>query len=94
MFLLGEAESEARARALLETYQSFSATNKSLDTVRDFWHDTLGGVQIETPSPVLDLMVNGWLAYQNLACRVWGRSAYYQSGARSASAISSRTPPR
>ena len=42
--------------------------------------ETLGGVQIETPSPALDLMVNGWLAYQNLACRVWGRSAYYQSG--------------
>jgi N,N'-diacetylchitobiose phosphorylase len=40
----------------------------------------LAGVQIATPSPVLDLMVNGWLAYQNLSCRMWGRSAYYQSG--------------
>ena len=80
LFLLGEAESEVRARALLETYASFSTANASLDTVRAFWHDTLCGVQIETPSPVLDLMVNGWLAYQNLACRVWGRSAYYQSG--------------
>ncbi|MDQ2766394.1 MAG: glycosyl transferase, partial [Gemmatimonadota bacterium] len=80
LFLLGEAESEARALSLLKTHQSFAATNKSLDTAREFWRDTLGGVQIETPSPVLDLMVNGWLAYQNLACRVWGRSAYYQSG--------------
>ena len=79
-FLLGEAENETRARSLLYTYDNFASINKSLDTVRAFWRDTLGGVQIETPSPALDLMVNGWLAYQNLACRVWGRSAYYQSG--------------
>jgi len=80
VFLLGEAENESRAHSLLESYENFATINKSLDIVRDFWHETLGSVQIETPSPVLDLMVNGWLAYQNLACRVWGRSAYYQSG--------------
>ena len=79
-FLLGEAENEERARALLRSYGKFPAINQSLDEVRAFWQETLGGVQIETPSPALDLMVNGWLAYQNLACRVWGRSAYYQSG--------------
>ncbi len=79
-FLLGEAENETRALSLLRTYETLASINASLDTVRDFWRDMLGGVQIETPSPALDLMVNGWLAYQNLACRVWGRSAYYQSG--------------
>jgi cellobiose phosphorylase len=40
----------------------------------------VSAVQVQTPSPELDLMVNGWLAYQNLACRVWGRTAFYQSG--------------
>jgi N,N'-diacetylchitobiose phosphorylase len=79
-FLLGEAENEKRARSLLFAYGKFPAINESLDEVRAFWQETLGGVQIETPSPALDLMVNGWLAYQNLACRMWGRSAYYQSG--------------
>ena len=79
-FLLGEAESEKRARSLLATYGDIASVNTALDTVRAFWHDLLGGVQIETPSPVIDLMVNGWLAYQNLSCRMWGRSAYYQSG--------------
>ncbi|HEY2896033.1 MAG TPA: hypothetical protein VGJ12_02765, partial [Gemmatimonadaceae bacterium] len=79
-FLLGEADTEERARALLRAYGNFPAISHSLNEVRAFWQETLGGVQIETPSPALDLMVNGWLAYQNLACRVWGRSAYYQSG--------------
>src|SRR5450432_1988542 len=78
--LLGEAENETRALSLLRTYENFATINESLDIARAFWHDMLGGIQIETPSPVLDIMVNGWLAYQNLACRVWGRSAYYQSG--------------
>jgi N,N'-diacetylchitobiose phosphorylase len=78
--LLGEAENETRARSLVHTYDNFPSINASLDAACAFWRDTLGGVQIETPSPALDLMVNGWLAYQNLACRVWGRSAYYQSG--------------
>ncbi len=80
VLLLGEAENETKARSLLHTYGNLGTINKSLDTARDFWRDMLGGVQIETPSPALDIMVNGWLAYQNLACRVWGRSAYYQSG--------------
>ena len=78
--LLGESESEARARALIAEYSSLPGIAQALVDVRHFWHDLLGSVQIETPSPALDLMMNGWLTYQNLACRVWGRSAYYQSG--------------
>ena len=78
--LLGEAENEKRARSLLRTYGNLAAVSVALETVREFWRSLLGEVQIETPSPALDLMVNGWLAYQNLSCRMWGRSAYYQSG--------------
>jgi N,N'-diacetylchitobiose phosphorylase len=79
-FLLGEAEDEAAARALLACYADADAVGRALGEARAFWADTLAAVQVATPSPELDLMVNGWLAYQNLACRVWGRSAFYQSG--------------
>jgi cellobiose phosphorylase len=40
----------------------------------------LGVVTVETPDRALDLLVNGWLLHQVVACRVWGRSAFYQSG--------------
>src|SRR5207253_1308433 len=40
----------------------------------------LSAAQVETPSPALDVMVNGWLLYQDVGCRLWGRSAFYQSG--------------
>ena len=43
------------------------------------WHDRLSRVQIRTPDQALDVMVNRWLLYQTLACRLWGRTAFYQS---------------
>jgi cyclic beta-1,2-glucan synthetase len=48
--------------------------------VRAYWDDTLGAVRIETPEPALDALANGWLMYQTIACRMWARSGYYQSG--------------
>jgi len=79
-FLLGEAENEAAARALLAKYRAPGATAAALEEARRFWTETVGAVQVRTPSAELDLMVNGWLAYQNLGCRIWGRTAFYQSG--------------
>jgi N,N'-diacetylchitobiose phosphorylase len=48
--------------------------------VTGFWTDLTDALRVETPSPAIDLMLNGWLTYQNLACRQWARSAFYQSG--------------
>ena len=79
-FLLGEAGSQAEARALLERLRAPGAVERALREVQGFWRDTLSAVQVETPVPALDLVLNGWLAYQNLSCRIWGRSAFYQSG--------------
>ena len=79
-FVLGEAESEAAALALAERLAAPGAVQSELDTVRAFWAGLCGAVRIETPEPALDLLANGWLLYQDLACRMWGRSAFYQSG--------------
>ncbi|HUI27540.1 MAG TPA: hypothetical protein VL403_15770, partial [Candidatus Kryptonia bacterium] len=79
-FLLGEAADRDGARAVCERYRQPRAIARALQDVRAFWADTLSAVQVHTPSPALDLMLNGWLLYQTLSCRLWGRSALYQSG--------------
>ncbi len=78
--VLGEATDAAEARALIERYRQPEAVQRALQTVRELWSATLTAVQVETPSPALDLMLNGWLLYQTLSCRLWARTAFYQSG--------------
>jgi cyclic beta-1,2-glucan synthetase len=78
--MLGEAEGTERVQEIVRAYQDLGVANEALVEMRAFWADLVSGLQVETPSSALDLMVNGWLTYQNLSCRVWGRSAFYQSG--------------
>jgi len=79
-FLLGETRTRADARALVARYRRPGAIDEALAAVQLFWRETLSAVSVETPAPGLDVMLNGWLLYQDLACRIWARSAFYQSG--------------
>ncbi len=79
-FLLGQAEHREGSLELCARLRSPATIQAALDEVRAFWRETLSAVRVETPSPAMDLMLNGWLSYQNLSCRMWARSAFYQSG--------------
>lgn len=79
-FLLGEAPNRGAAAALIRQLGQSGQVQQAFDQTRAFWRDTVSAIEIETPSRELDLLVNGWLVYQNLSCRMWGRSAYYQPG--------------
>jgi cyclic beta-1,2-glucan synthetase len=79
-FLLGEAASATAAQDLLDRYTEIGTIDAALAASRAHWLGGVAGIQIETPSRALDLMTNAWLPYQTLACRIWGRSAFYQSG--------------
>ncbi len=79
-FLLGQTDERAAALDLVARYREPGAVEAALGAVRGFWKDTLSALQVETPAPEIDLLANGWLLYQDLACRMWGRTAFYQSG--------------
>jgi cyclic beta-1,2-glucan synthetase len=78
VFLLGEAATDVEARGLVARYRT-ADLDAVLAEVTRYWDDTLGAVQVTTPDRSMDLMLNGWLLYQALACRVWARSAFYQA---------------
>ncbi len=77
-FVLGDADSTQAAQDLVRRYRD-ADPDKVLAQVREHWDDVLDTVQVKTPDRALDIMVNDWLLYQSLGCRVWARSAYYQS---------------
>ena len=80
VFLLGEAEGTEAARVLIRRYRDERNPEVVLQDVRSLWNDVLETVQIRTPDRALDLLANRWLLYQVQSCRIWGRSAFYQSG--------------
>ncbi len=80
VFLLGEADSEGDALQLVHHYSDPAAAEQERRNVRESWDRRLTVVQVHTPDPETDAMLNRWLLYQSLSCRIWARSALYQSG--------------
>src|SRR3989442_603801 len=79
VFLLGEAATRDEARDLIARYRTRDG-DAVLRAVEKRWDDVLGAVQVKTPDRSMDMLLNRWLLYQTLACRVWARSAFYQAG--------------
>jgi len=80
VFLIGEGESIQEIENTISQFRELSKVKESFDEVLAYWDDLLGAIEVRTPDAALDTMVNRWLLYQSLACRVWARSAFYQSG--------------
>jgi cellobiose phosphorylase len=80
VFILGAGQGARDAINLVNRFRGAEAARGALEAVWQYWKHTLGAVQIETPNPSLNVLANGWLMYQTLACRLWARNGYYQSG--------------
>jgi cyclic beta-1,2-glucan synthetase len=80
VFRLGMGATWGDAVALAVRSRGSQAAHDALDAVRSHWLATLGGIQVQTPAPEVDVLANGWLLYQTIACRFLARSGYYQSG--------------
>ena len=78
VFLLGEAATAAEAQSLIASYRG-ADLDAVFRKVVQHWDDVLGTVQVSTPDRSMDIMLNRWLLYQTLVCRMWARSAFYQA---------------
>ncbi|MCX5903468.1 MAG: cyclic beta 1-2 glucan synthetase, partial [Proteobacteria bacterium] len=80
IFMLGVGRDVDEARNLVHRFRGSAAARGALEAVWQYWNHTLGAVQVETRDQSVNILTNGWLLYQTLACRLWARSGYYQSG--------------
>ncbi|MFN0157599.1 MAG: GH36-type glycosyl hydrolase domain-containing protein [Bacteroidota bacterium] len=79
ILFLGEATTKEEARSLIFRFRTLDLDEVFREVVT-FWNNTLGVVQVKTPDRSMDILLNRWLLYQTMACRVWARSAFYQAG--------------
>ncbi len=79
-FTFGSGRDLADARTLLHRFRGTGPAHAALEGVWSYWNRTLGTVNVQTPDAALNFLANGWLLYQVLASRMWGRSGFYQSG--------------
>jgi cyclic beta-1,2-glucan synthetase len=79
-FRLGVGRDVAEVHGLVQRFRNADASRVALAGVHEFWNRTLGAINVDTPDPAVNTMANGWLLYQTLGCRLWGRTGFYQSG--------------
>ena len=77
-FLIGQTDSDAAASALIQRLRA-EDPDALLAKVEEHWATLLGSVQVKTPDRAMDILLNGWLMYQTLACRIWARAGFYQA---------------
>ncbi|WP_343313311.1 glucoamylase family protein [Brucella sp. BE17] len=78
VFLMGNADGSDAAKALIAQAKA-APFNDKLMAAKAQWETTFNSVQVKTPDPAFDLLVNGWLPYQAIACRIYARAAFYQA---------------
>ncbi len=79
-FRLGVGRTSSEVQSLVHRFRRADASRVALESVWTHWNRTLGAVNVDTPDPAVNVMANGWLLYQTLSCRIWGRTGFYQSG--------------
>lgn len=80
VFLFGHCEEIDEVKEIVKKYRSTKKSSRALGEVKEYWKTILGTIKVKTPDLSMDLLLNRWLMYQTISCRIWARSAFYQSG--------------
>ncbi|MBN2046861.1 MAG: hypothetical protein JW750_03360 [Anaerolineaceae bacterium] len=78
-FLLGEGKSTAHVLELIHRYDEIAEIDEAWDAIHQRWEQVCSTIRVNTPDPAVNLILNRWMLYQSLSCRIWGRTALYQS---------------
>ena len=78
--VIGEENGDEIINQLSEKYKDFNHVEQELEKAKTKWNDLLKIIKVKTPSESINILMNGWLVYQTLQSRIFGRTGYYQSG--------------
>ncbi len=80
VFILGQVRQKENVAELAARYRNVNYAKESLKEVKNYWKEKLDAVKVDTPDMSMNYIINGWLLYQTISCRIWARSGFYQSG--------------
>lgn len=80
IFGLGQSADSKEITCLRQKYKDVLKVSEELDKVKRYWDKILGTIKVKTSDRAIDIMVNGWLLYQTISCRINARAAFYQCG--------------
>ncbi len=80
IFRLGAGKTAAEASATARQFRGSAVAHDALERVKQNWNHIMGALKVETPDAAINMITNGWLTYQTISSRLWGRSGFYQSG--------------
>lgn len=79
-FIFGASENEISALDNSYKYNKINNCINELEIVKRYWEELIGSLKVKTPVESFNILLNGWLVYQTISCRLWGRTGFYQSG--------------
>jgi len=80
IFLMGMTDRPDKVYELADAFKVLEKARAALLEVKEFWQEKLQTIRVDTPDPAMNIMLNGWLLYQAISCRIWARTAFYQAG--------------
>ncbi len=80
LFALGQSEDKEEIQTLRHKYKDINKVSEALEQVKAYWDSILGAIRVKTSDKAIDYLVNGWLLYQTISCRINARAAFYQCG--------------
>ena len=80
VLMFGESDNSYEMRQYIDKYRDIEEVKKAFQDIKQYWFDKLNVIQVKTPVESINIMLNGWAAYQTISCRLWARSGFYQSG--------------